>query len=130
MAEDMEQAARNIREAYEAFNRGDFDAAAEHLHPDVVFQRVAEVEGALEGQAAVRENMTPDVWQRQELEIHALEAIGERILIEATFHASGAGSGIELHQTGYHLWRIREGKGAEFRFFLDRDEAVAAASGG
>ena len=50
MAEDMEQAVRNVREGYEAFNRGDYDAAAEHLHPDVVFQRVAEVETSLEGQ--------------------------------------------------------------------------------
>ena len=128
MAEDMEQAMRDIREGYEAFNRGDFDAAAEQLHPDVSFQRVADVEGSLEGQEAVRANMTPDVWQRQELEIHRLEAIGEHIVVDATFHAEGSGSGITLDQVGYHVWRIRDGKAAEFRFFLDRDEAVAAAS--
>jgi ketosteroid isomerase-like protein len=130
MAEDMERAVEMIRESYDAFNRGDFDAAAENLHPDVVFQRVADVEGSLEGQAAVRDSMTPDVWQRQELEIHRLEVIGESIVVDATFHASGAGSGIELDQIGYHVWRIKDGKGAEFRFFLDREEAVAAASSG
>lgn len=124
----MEKAAQRIRDGYEAFNRGDFDAAAENLHPDVVFERVADVEANLEGQAAVRENMTPDVWDRQEVEIHRLEVIGENIVLDTTFHAAGAGSGIELNQDGYHLWRIKDGKGAEFRFFLDRDEAVAAAS--
>ena len=44
MAEDMEQAQERVREGYEAFNRGDFDAAAEYLHPEVDFRRVAEVE--------------------------------------------------------------------------------------
>jgi ketosteroid isomerase-like protein len=130
MAEDMEQAVRNVREGYEAYNRGDFDAAAEHLHPDVEFQRVADVEQSLLGREAVRENMTPDVWQRQTVEVHKLEAIGENIVVDTTFHAEGAASGIELHQDGYHLWRIRDSKAAEFRFFLDRNEAVAAASAG
>jgi ketosteroid isomerase-like protein len=124
----MEQAIQNIREGYEAFNRGDFDAAAEHLHPDIQFQRVADVEASLVGREAVRENMEPDVWERQTLEVHRFEAVGESIVVDATFHAEGAGSGIELTQVGYHLWRVRNGKAVEFRFFLDRDEAVAAAS--
>jgi ketosteroid isomerase-like protein len=127
MAEDMKRAVQTIRDGYAAFNRGDYDAAAQNLHPEVIFQRVAEVEAALEGADAVRENMTPDVWQRQRVEIHDLEVIGESIVLDTTFHAEGAGSGIELDQAGFHLWRIKDGKGAEFRFFLDRDEAVAAA---
>ena len=56
-----------------------------------------------------------------------VEEIGDCVIVEATFHAVGSGSGIELNQAGYHVWRIRDGKGVEFRFFLDRDEAVAAA---
>jgi ketosteroid isomerase-like protein len=127
MAEDMERAVKMIRESYEAFNRGDYDAAAANLHPDVNYTRVSDVESALEGRDAVRENMEPDVWEKQVIEVHGMDVIGEQVVVETTFHAVGRGSGIELHQAGYHLWRIVDGKGAEFRFFLDRAEALAVA---
>lgn len=125
----MEQAVQMLRDSYEAYNRGDFDAAAENLHPDVSYARVSDVEQTLEGADAVRANMEPDVWEKQIVEIHATEVIGECVVVDTTFHAEGRGSGIQLDQPGFHLWRIRDGKGAEFRFFLDRDEAVAAARG-
>ena len=125
----MEQAVANLLEGYELFNRGEYDASAEHLHPDVSFARVSEVETTLEGKDAVRGNMEPDVWERQEVEIHGTEVIGEAVIVDTTFHAAGRSSGIELHQAGYHLWQIRDGKGSSFRFFTDRDEAVAAARG-
>jgi ketosteroid isomerase-like protein len=127
MAEDMKRAVETIRSGYKAFNSGDYDAAAENLHPDVSFARVSDVESTLEGRDAVRGNMEPDVWEKQQLEVHGTEVIGELIVVDTTFHAVGRGSGIELHQMGYHLWRIRDGKGVDFRFFLDREEALAAA---
>jgi ketosteroid isomerase-like protein len=128
MAEDMEQAVETVRAAYDAWNRGEFDAAAGALHPEVEFHRVSDVETALSGADAVRRNWEPDVWGSQRVEVHRTEVIGERILVDTTFHAVGAGSGIELDQDGYHLWRIKDGKGVEFRFFLDREEAVRAAT--
>jgi len=127
MAEDMEQAVQTIREGYEAFNRGDYDAAADGLHPEVSYARVSDVETSLEGKDAVRTNMEPDAWEKQQVEIHEFEVVGEQVIVDTTFHAAGRGSGIELHQRGFHLWRIRDGKGAEFRFFLDREDAVQAA---
>jgi ketosteroid isomerase-like protein len=129
MPEDMERAEQMLRDGYEAFNRGDYDAAAENLHPEVSFARVSDVERTLEGREAVRGNMEPEVWEKQLVEVHGTEAIGECVVVDTTFHAEGRGSGIELHQDGFHLWRIRDGKGASFEFFLDRDEAVAAARG-
>jgi ketosteroid isomerase-like protein len=123
----MKKAVETIRGGYEAFNRGDFETAAAKLHPEVDFRRVAEVETSLRGRDAVRENMEPDVWDRQEIELHDLEVIGERVLVDTTFHAVGRGSGIELHQRGFHVWQVKDGLGAEFVFFTDRDEAVAAA---
>lgn len=127
MPEDMEQALEMVKASYEAYNRGDFDAAASGLHPDVEFNRVSDVETALTGRDAVRKNMEPEVWESQQVEVHRMEVIGDCILVDATFHAVGSGSGIELHQMGFHVWRIRDGKGAAFRFFGDRDEAVEAA---
>ena len=127
MAEDMEQAIERIRAGYEAFNRGDFDESARHVHPDVDWQRVADFEVNLEGRDAVRGNMEPEVWEKQTVEIHEMEAIGESVLMDTTFHAVGAGSGISFSQRGFHLWKIRDGLGARFRFFNERDQALAAA---
>jgi ketosteroid isomerase-like protein len=127
MAEDMEQARETMRKGYDAFNRGDFDESAKYVHPDVDWHRVADVERTLEGRDAVRGNMDPQVWAKQEVEIHGMEVFGESIVLDATFHAVGSGSGIQMDQLGFHVWKIRDGMGARFQFFLDRDEAVRAA---
>jgi ketosteroid isomerase-like protein len=127
MPEDMERARGRVVAAYEAFNRGDFDAAAEHLHPEVQWNRVAEFEQAVSGRERVRSMFEPEVWASQRTEIHRAEVIGECVLLDTTFHGKGMASGIELDQGGYHLWRIEDGKGREFTFFEDRDEAIAAA---
>ena len=127
MAEDMERAKRTIGDGYEAFNRGDFEAAVEYLHPEVDWQRVADFEANLEGREAVRKNLEPDFFHQQGVEIHSFEVFGDSLLLNATFRASGRGSGIELDQVGYHRWKIKDGMGVRFRFFLDREEAVRAA---
>ena len=129
MTEIGEQEIDLIRRGYEAYNRGDFDAVKELLHPEIVFNRVAEIETPLEGREAVRALMEPDVLSRQENEVHSIEAVGDCALVEATFHGRGAGSGIEMAQRGFHLWRFRDGEAIEFSYFLDRDEALAAARG-
>jgi ketosteroid isomerase-like protein len=129
MAEDIERAMTRLREGYDAFNRGDFDEAAKWIHPDIVWHRVADFESAMEGRDAVRENMDPKVFERQRTEVLGMEAVGDSILVDTVFHAKGAGSGIELDQEGYHLWEMRDGMAVRFEFFLDRDEAIAAAKG-
>lgn len=123
----MDQAVERLREGYEAFNRGDFDDAARWIHPEIVWHRVADFERAMEGRDAVRQNMDPNVFKRQQAEVLGIEAIGDSVLVDTVFHATGVGSGIELDQEGYHLWTMRDGMAARFEFFLDRDEALRAA---
>jgi ketosteroid isomerase-like protein len=123
-----DQEIAKIRGAYEAFNRGDFDDAAEMLHSDVVWHPVADFERPFSGRRAAREYMNPQVWASQHNEIHSIEPIDDRfVLVDSTFHGEGEASGIKLDQRGFHLWRLEDGKAIEFRFFLDRDEAVRAA---
>jgi ketosteroid isomerase-like protein len=129
MAEIDEAVLERVRAAYDAFNRGDYDASATALHPEIEWNRVAEFEQPLQGREAARENMNPEVFATQRTEVRGMEVIGDYVLVDTTFHAVGAGSGIELDQDGYHLWRIEDGLGKSFEFFLDRDEAVKAASG-
>jgi ketosteroid isomerase-like protein len=119
-----------VRSAYEAFNQGDFDRAAGFLHPDIVWNRVAEIEDPLRGAEAAREFMEPQAFSSQSTEIHSIEMVGdEYVLVDGTFHGEGASSGIAVNQRGLHLWRFKDARAIEFRYFRDREEALAAARG-
>jgi ketosteroid isomerase-like protein len=130
MAEDMERAEGLVREGIEAFNRRDFDAAVRSLHPDVVWHRVSDFERPLRGRAAVREFLDPEVFERQQLEIIGIETVADCVLVEGDFHGAGRGSGIELTQRGWQLWRVKDALVIEFRYFPERDQAVRAAKTG
>jgi ketosteroid isomerase-like protein len=54
--------------------------------------------------------------------------IGEQVLVDLTFRATGRGSGVELEKPEFHLWSFREGKIARLQWFNRRDEALAAAA--
>ena len=125
----MDQALERVRAGYEAFNRGDFDASAEFVHPDVVWNRVAEFESPLQGREAVRANMEPEVFSEQVSDIRETEIVGDCVLARVNFRARGAGSGIEMDDEAWHLWRIKDGMAIEFRYFDGREDAVTAARG-
>lgn len=129
MTEDMDDAIRKVLAGYEAFNRGDFDAAAQNIHPDITWHRVAEFETPLEGRDAIRANMEHEIFASQRSEVLATDVVGECVLCRVVFHAKGAGSGIEMSDEAWNLWRIRDGLAIEFRYYNTREEAVAAARG-
>jgi ketosteroid isomerase-like protein len=123
----MDRAIETIRRGYEAFNRGDFDAAAQHLHPEVEWGRLSEVETPIEGKDAVRANMDPNVWSEQRVVINGMEAIGESLLLDTVFYAKGSSSGIELDARSFHVWKIKGGKGFRLQVFVEREDAMRAA---
>ncbi len=53
--------------------------------------------------------------------------LGERILVFATFHAKGRGSGAPTDAQQAHLLTVRDGKVVEWRAFGDRRKALEAA---
>lgn len=127
MGEDMDKAVADIRAGYEAFSRGDFDASAEFIHPDIVWNRVIGIEAALKGRDAVRANLEPDLFAEQQGEVLDAEVIGDCVLVHSSFRAKGAGSGIEITDVAWQLWRVKDGMVIEFTQFTSRDEAIAAA---
>lgn len=129
-AEDQDLWEQRLRDGYDAFNRGAFEEAGKHLHPDIVWHRPMQIEGAVEGADGVRRHMEPDAFSSQRIEIHSMEAVGECVLVDCTFHAVGASSGLPFSQEVFHLWRIRDELAVEFNGFFDRDEAVAALEEG
>jgi ketosteroid isomerase-like protein len=121
-----------LRRGYEAFNRGDFDAVVEFMHPDVVWDRgddarVSIEGGVVRGREAVRDLLMPDIFADQQARVERMERNGDRVLVEAVFSARGRSSGIELETRSWHVWTMDDGRARRVRLFLDRDEALQAA---
>jgi ketosteroid isomerase-like protein len=115
-----------LRAAYEAFNRGDFDVAAELAHPDVEYVRPG-LEASLRGAAAVREWMEPDAFEEQRVQPLEFEVSDNRVLIRQRTRARGAGSGIELSIETWIVFTFEDGLIRRGEVYLVEGEAREAA---
>jgi ketosteroid isomerase-like protein len=117
-----------VREAIEAFNRGDYDEAAEIAHPDIVFIRpggLTEIRGA----DKIRAWMEPDAFEEQMLSPTDFQAAGNKVLIRQHARARGAGSGIEVELDTWSVWTFDEnGKVTKVESFSDQEEAAALSA--
>jgi ketosteroid isomerase-like protein len=123
-----EQLVERLRQGYDAFNRGDYDAATEWVHPDVVYVgpgSIAEVRGV----EALRAWMEPDAFEGQVSTPHEIEIAGNRALIRQTTRARGAGSGIEMEGASWAVWIFDEdGRVTRMETYLEHDEEAARRS--
>jgi ketosteroid isomerase-like protein len=120
-----EELAERLRDAYEAFNRGDFDAALEFAHPKIVFVRPAG-QSPLVGVEGIREWMEPDAFESQRIEPLEIRVEGNRALVRARTIARGAGSGIELEADSLTVWTADDdGRAIRLETFLVEDEEAA-----
>jgi ketosteroid isomerase-like protein len=118
-----------VRRAYEAFSRGDFDAAIEVAHPEIEFVRTG-VESRVRGAAAFRAWMEPDALEDQRIEPLEFRTNGNKVLVHQRTRARGAGSGIELDIEAWAVWTLGEnGLVIRLEGFLadERNEAFQAA---
>ena len=119
-----------MRQAIEAWNRGDLDAWAEFLTDDIVWHPLAEntQTAPARGKEAtvefVRDWIGP--WQSYTIEVRRFIDAGDNVVMLTTQtgrHESGTEVPIEMHAAGL----IRDGKVAEMRWFLDERAAMEAA---
>lgn len=117
-----------VREAYAAYSRGDYDTVLELLDPAVEWHPPpATLEPqVLRGRDAVREYMTPNLFAEQGAEPLEVVEEGDRILVIARVTARGAGSGVEIEQTSFHLWTVSDERVVCFEAYSDREQAMAA----
>lgn len=92
-----------LRRAFEAFNRGDFDAAVEVAHPEVELVPPGG-QAPLRGAAAVRAWMEPDAFEDQRFEPLDFRVEGNRVLVHQHTQARGVGSGINLDLDHWTVW--------------------------
>jgi uncharacterized protein len=119
-----------VRRAYDAFSRGDFEAFAALLDPDVQFESLMlEIEaGSYRGLEGAREyfESVRDVFPDWSVEIRDLRDFGDRMVIESHSLATGQGSGVRTEQRFWQAAAVRDGRIVWWKFFRSEDEALQA----
>jgi ketosteroid isomerase-like protein len=118
-----------IRRVYDAFNRGDFDAAIANADPEIEFVRPGDL-SPLVGRDALRAWMEPDAFETQTVEPLEFTVSGDKILVRQNLKAQGSGSGIEFDIESWTVWTLGDdGHVTRMEVFLDhhREEALEAA---
>ena len=126
MSQENLELARN---AVAAFNRRDVPALVELTKDDfewVTWTGTVEstvYEGA-EGLAAYFKDA--DVWEVLNLDVQEFRDHGDAVLVIATFHARGGGSGAEIRAPYYSAFFMSEGRLARVLSFRTEEEALEA----
>ena len=119
-----------LRAAYEAFNRGDFDAAMELAHPEIEFIRPGG-QLPLRGAEAFRGWMEPDAFEENVIEPLDFRVKSNKVLVRQHNRARGAESGIEVSETLWTVWTLNDdGLATRVESFPDHQKAAALAAAG
>jgi ketosteroid isomerase-like protein len=107
-----------LRTAYDAFNRGDWEAAVQFTHPDVVWFFVGEGLGGIDtprriqGADEIRRTWATffGVWDHWEMAPGEFEeGAGGTFLIPVRFTAEGHGSGVPIDLVFFQVVTFRSG---------------------
>jgi ketosteroid isomerase-like protein len=130
MGERDQEIVARLRRFYEAFNRGDYDAATGVAHPEIEFVR-AMGQPPLHGANALREWMRPDALREQQIEALEFRVNANRVLVRQRSQARGAGSGIEVDVDFWSVWTLNDdGLATRLEFYLEDQEAEALGAAG
>jgi ketosteroid isomerase-like protein len=121
-----------VLRGYEAFNRGDLDAAAEGFHPEIewsgpgVLPEKREIYRGIDG---VRRFWGQ--WQAEfedfTVEIEEVIEAGEQVIVMAAVSGTGRGSGAHVRSPTFpHVWTIRDGQAVRMEMLRTRAEALEA----
>jgi ketosteroid isomerase-like protein len=129
MSEENVEIVARLRRFYEAFNRGDYDAATEIAHPAIEFIRPMG-QASLHGVDALRAWMLPDAFEEQTIEALEFTVNGNSVLVRQHAQARGSGSGIDVDVDFWSVWTLDDdARATRLQFFLDqeREKALEAA---
>jgi ketosteroid isomerase-like protein len=119
-----------LKNGYEAFNRGDFEAALEAAVDDIELRVIDSPSGTsvVSGRDAVIEWMKPDMFAEQRATpVEFIEAADDTIIVRLIAQVRGAGSGLEIEDEVFHVWWARGDLAERLEVHLDRDGAYRAA---
>jgi uncharacterized protein len=120
-----------VRRGYEAFNRGDIDAAFELLDPEIewVTDERVPFAGTYHGRDEVRRLLSDQLEVFGDLTMEPLELFeaGDQVVAFVRQRGRGEASGATIEITVGHLWTIRDGKAIRWEGFPEREKALEAA---
>jgi uncharacterized protein len=122
-----------VLRGYEAFNRGDLDAAAEGFHPEIewsgpgVLPEKRQIYRGIDGVRRFWEQ-----WQAEfedfTVEIEEVIETGEQVIVMAAVSGTGRGSGAQVRSPSFpHVWTIRDGQAVRMEMLQTKAEALEAA---
>jgi ketosteroid isomerase-like protein len=119
-----------LRRFHDAFNRRDFEAVVQLVHPDIELVRPGG-QSSVKGVAALREWLEPDAFEEQRVEPLDFRVKGDKVLVREHVTGRGAGSGIEVDVVGWFVWTLDDhGLVKETQVFLPHEEAEALEAAG
>jgi ketosteroid isomerase-like protein len=122
-----------VREAVEAINRGDFEAALGRAHPDIEWETLETFPdaGTYRGPEGVRAFFQTwlDTFRGFRLHLEQCVAVDEdRVLAMLRVSGAGAGSGVEVESPPFfQLIEFRDGLLIRARMFQSESEALEVA---
>jgi ketosteroid isomerase-like protein len=116
---DAERTIDTVRRGLAAFSRGDFEAAAHEIHPDIEWHvtfRLPDLplpNDVYRGPEEVLQlwRAFTSAWETMETEIEEILYVdAERALLRVRFAGRGAESGVEVNRILFQAYRLREGR--------------------
>ena len=115
-----------VRGLFRAFDEEDYAAALRLFHPEVEWNPSEGAYRGLEGLAqAMVEWLEP--WDEHDVVGEGFVAAGETVVAEVHLSARGKGSGMQIDQRFFQVYRFENGQIKRMDEYLSRAEAVAAA---
>jgi ketosteroid isomerase-like protein len=68
-----------------------------------------------------------DTFEGVGVDIDEMLDAGDRVVVLATLHGRGRGSGADLERRQGYVWTVRDGKAIRFEWFTTPDDALRAA---
>ena len=121
-----------VRQIYERWGRGDFQAGSDLYHPHVLlvlrpeFPDAGVYRGLNEIGSYMREDFLSD-WENAVIVGEEFLVAGDTVVVRVTQRATGAGSGAQVEMRYYQLWTFREGAVIRIESIKERGEALEAA---
>ena len=114
---------------YDAFNSGDLEAQAPHMHPELEVRdpdRTGRTYRGFDGYRAFIEEWL-ESWDSYSIEVKGLTRNGDRVLADLVQSGVGKGSGLEFSEPFTQVLTFRAEKVVRFEIFIDRADAERAA---
>ena len=123
-----------VRQAYDAWGRGDFRSTLDIYDPHVVFvHRVGplalqDLAGVYWGVAGLRDYMRKvlDLWSSATLEVEELVEAGDSVVAAIHMRMVGRAGGVPVELPYFHVWTFRGGSVIRFEVVPEREQALEA----